>query len=87
MAVQRGMPPGLSMIICLPPSRSVPASVVSGSASRIGRTLSRGEVAEDEPRRVDVVECLDLATVLQFDPSAALRKLDAAEKLDRSKAR
>lgn len=87
MSKSLGSPRHKALIALLVEKREAAGLTQAQLAEKLGEYQSFVARLESGQRRVDVVEFLELATVLQFDPSAALRKLDAAEKLDRSKAR
>jgi transcriptional regulator with XRE-family HTH domain len=82
-----GSPRHKALIALLVEKREAAGLTQAQLAEKLGEYQSFVARLESGQRRVDVVEFLELATVLQFDASAALRKIDAAEKLDRSKAR
>lgn len=87
MSKSLGSPRHKALIALLVEKREAAGLTQAQLAEKLGEYQSFVARLESGQRRVDVVEFLELATVLRFDPSAALRKLDAAEKLDRSEAR
>ena len=87
MSKSLGSPRHKALIALLVEKREAAGLTQAQLAEKLGEYQSFVARLESGQRRVDVVEFLELATVLWFDPSAALRKLDAAEKSDRSKAR